>query len=86
MALKRHTHTHTHTHSETHMYIHQAKPDEKQMRRKTKQKVKLLCKTEPRMRSRHKLHPLTSFTLFTAGPRIRFIAADYEGKPYLSYR
>ena len=27
------------------MYIHQVKPDEKQMRRKTKQKVKLLCKT-----------------------------------------
>lgn len=31
------------------------------------------------MRSRHKLHPLTSFTLSAAGPQIRFIAADYEG-------
>lgn len=64
--------------------MHRVKPDEKRTRGKTKKKVKLLCRTEPRMRSRRKLHPLTSFTLSAAGPQIRFIAADYEGKPYLS--
>lgn len=82
MVLK----THTHSHSETHMYIHRVKPDEKQMRRKTKQKVKLLRKMELRARSGHKLNPLTSFTLSKAGPQIRFIVADYERKMYRSDR